>query len=219
MRPFALAASCAAILLAFGAHARADEPVAGTADKGEKADDKGEKTLMPAKEGVEFRTGPAEKEAPAYPPPSARWGVMGIGLATSGFFYGGAVGASYIWPDMPGASDLRKPIIGPWIAISKSHTCAETDPDCSTVWIVLRAIAEGIGGVAQAGGVLVMLEGVFMPTQYTADTGVRRAPKAPAPSSPPPSNETKPGDKNLFWIPTPMAMGARGVGVGVVGNF
>jgi hypothetical protein len=65
-----------------------------------------------------------------------------------------------------------------------------------------------------------MLEGVFMPTQYTPESGARPTPKAPSPSAPPPSTTPpKPNDKNLFWIPTPMALGSRGVGMGVVGKF
>ena len=45
-----------------------------------------------------------------------------------------------------------------------------------------RAIAEGIGGLAQAGGVLVFLEGAFMPTQYAPERGGRPGPSSPAPS-------------------------------------
>jgi hypothetical protein len=94
--------------------------------------------------------------------------------------------------------------------------CAADDPDCSNVWVVLRSLATGIGGLAQAGGILVAIEGIIMPTQYASEAPARRAPKSPAePSTDPP----KPNDKNLFWIPTPMALGSRGVGLGVVGRF
>jgi hypothetical protein len=203
MRPVALAASCAAILLALGARAHAEEPAS---TETEKADP------------VKSATAKSQPEAPAYPPPGARWGVIGVGLAASAVFYGAAAGMSYAFPDAPGARDLRTPIAGPWMAIAHNG-CAVGDDDCSRVWIVMRTIATAIGGLGQAGGILVALEGVFMPTQYAPEAPARRAPKAP-PAEPTPSPEPpKPGDKNLFWIPTPMALGNGGMGVGVVGRF
>jgi hypothetical protein len=64
-----------------------------------------------------------------------------------------------------------------------------------------------------------VLEGVFMPTQYAPEAPARRAPtKAPS-SEPPPAQEPPKNEKNLFWIPTPMAVGSGGVGVGVFGRF
>ena len=238
MRPFALAASIAAVLLAVGARAGAQTapgaqtPAGAQAPAGaqkpanDSADTPKDDAEAPrhtiGKTAIEFKGGPPTIEEPDYPPPSARWAVMGVGLATAGFFYGAAVGMSYAFPDVPGAQDLRKPIIGPWLAIAHNGCAASEGEQCSTVWLVFRAIAEGIDGAAQAGGVLVMLEGVFMPTQYKPET--RRAPQTPStptPWSPPPPETAppKPNDKNLFWIPTPMALGTRGVGVGVVGNF
>jgi hypothetical protein len=199
MRPSALAAFFTAILLALGAPARAQET--GEA-KAEVAKSEPKKT---------------QPDAPAYPPPVSRWAVIGVGLATTAFFYGASAGMSYAFPEAPGARDLRTPIVGPWVAIS-NNGCAADEPDCSRVWIVMRSIATAIGGLAQAGGILVAIEGIFMPTQYAPDVSVPRLPKTPA--EPPPSQETpKPSDKNLFWIPTPMAVGPGGVGVGVVGRF
>ena len=239
MRPFALAARIAAVLLAVGAHALAQTPTGAQTpargpagaqtpgqtpanDSADTADDAERPRDTIGKTAVAFKGGPPTIEEPDYPPPSARWAVMGVGLATTGFFYGAAVGMSYAFPDVPGAQDLRKPIIGPWLAIANNGCAASEGENCSTVWLVMRAIAEGIGGVAQAGGVLVMLEGVFMPTQYKPESGTPR-PSQPPPSPwsppPPPTDPPKPNDKNLFWIPTPMALGSRGVGVGVVGNF
>lgn len=206
MRPVHLAASCAAILLVLGGHARAAEP----------EPEEEEKTESTKTEKVKSERAKGEPEGPAYPPPGARWGVIGIGLATTALTYGAAAGMSYAFPDAPGAKDLRTPIVGPWMAIAHNG-CAADEPDCSEVWIVMRSIATAIGGLAQAGGILVALEGVFMPTQYAPETPARRAPKParPAPSEEPP----KSNDKNLFWIPTPMAVGTGGVGLGVVGRF
>jgi hypothetical protein len=207
MRPVTLAASCAAVLLVLGARARAAEPEPDDAEKSQPT--KADKVTSEATK--------SQPDAPVYPPPLARWGIIGAGLATSAVSYGAAAGMSYAFPDAPGAKDLRTPIIGPWMAIAHNG-CAADEPDCSSVWIAMRTIATAIGGLAQAGGILVAIEGIFMPTQYASEGPVRRAPSAPA--EPPPAQEPpKSNDKNLFWIPTPMAMGTGGVGLGVVGRF
>jgi len=201
MRPPAIATICTAILVGLGAPARAAEPGSGEPAKDE-----------PAKTESKKR----EPDVTSYPPPIARWGIIGLGLATTGFFYGVGAGMSYGFPDAPGARDLRTPIVGPWMAIA-NNGCVPGE-DCTRVWVVMRTVATMIGGLAQAGGILVAIEGIFMPTQYGSDVSAPRAPKAP--SEAPTSPETpKPTDKNLFWIPTPIAVGTGGVGVGVVGRF
>jgi hypothetical protein len=201
MRPTTLAAFCAANLLALGGYARAAEPGAAETAKSDAAVGETKKS---------------ESDAPAYPPPLSRWGVIGIGLATTGFFYGVGAGMSYAFPNAPGAEDLRTPIIGPWMAIA-NNGCAPGDTGCSRVWIVMRSVATAIGGLAQAGGILVAIEGIFMPTQYASATSPPRVTKPP--SEPPSSPETPKPNEKLFWIPTPMALGAGGVGLGVVGRF
>ena len=92
------------------------------------------------------------------------------------------------------------------------------DPDCTNLLVIARSILTAIDGAAQAGGILVALEGVFMPTQYAPEAATKRPPKLPTetPSTP---ESPKPNDKNLFWLPTPMTVGGRGIGVGVVGRF
>jgi len=141
---------------------------------------------------------PAEKPAPEYPPPSTRWTLMAGGILTTGFFYGAAAGVSYAFPDAPGAKDLRIPVAGPWLAIANTG-CAADDPDCSGLWVALRTIITAIDGVAQAGGVGIFLEGVFLPTQE------------PAPA-------TKPA-KSFSFVAAPTALGSRGIGLGVSGQF
>jgi hypothetical protein len=201
MRP-AVLASCLAILLATGARAHAEEPPAAETEKSPPLKTEGSQV---------------ESLAPAYPPPVARWAVIGVGLATTAFFYGVGAGMSYAYPNAPGAEDLRIPIIGPWKAIA-NNGCPPGEA-CSNVWIIMRSIAEGIGGLAQAGGLAIALEGVFMPTQYASERPRPRAPKAPTEQSPSPEVPKPENNKNLFWIPTPMAVGTGGVGVGVVGRF
>jgi hypothetical protein len=196
------------MLLVLGAPARAAEP--------EPSPGKEVETSKADKEKIDGTK--VERDEPQYPPPGARWGIIGVGLAASAVSYGAAAGMSYAFPDAPGAKDLRTPIVGPWMAIAHNG-CAPGDTECSNVWIVMRSIATAIGGLAQAGGLLVALEGVFMPTQYTPEAPARRAPtKAPS-SEPPPAQEPPKNEKNLFWIPTPMAVGNGGVGLGVLGRF
>ncbi len=152
----------------------------------------------------------AAEPTPAYPPPSTRWAVAALGVGTTAFFYGLAAGASYGWPDAPGTHDLRTPIIGPWLAISHGG-CPATDLDCSTLLVIARTAVEALDGAAQAGGLAVMLEGLFMPTQ-------ERSAAAPPPTKTP-TPEPGGSDKNLFYLPMPITVGTRGLGIGVIGRF
>jgi hypothetical protein len=141
--------------------------------------------------------------APEYPPPSTRWMLMGGGVATTAVFYGAAAGLSYAYPDAPGAKDLRLPVVGPWMAIA-NNGCRADEPDCSGLWVALRTVVTAIDGLAQAGGVGIFLEGVFLPTQK------------PAPSATP---ETKKPPKDFSFVAAPTALGSRGIGIGVAGSF
>jgi hypothetical protein len=78
-------------------------------------------------------------------------------------WYGGAVGASYIWPDEPGAKDLRIPFAGPWMSLS--HAGCHGRSGCSTVLVVFGAVLTALDGVGQAAGLGLTAEGLFMPTQ------------------------------------------------------
>jgi hypothetical protein len=155
----------------------------------------------------------AEGEAPEYPPPSTRWKVAAVGILAAGAFYGAGAGLSYAWPDTTGMKDLRKPVIGPWQAVW--HNGCVPDQDCNQVLIVVRGVLMAMDGVAQAGSLALVLEGLFMPTQEPpAATAVPPTPRTP-PSKPSPGG----GDKNLFFVPLPMTVGERGIGAGVVGRF
>jgi hypothetical protein len=164
--------------------------------------------------GPETAAGPTtEAPMPEYPPPSTRWKVAGVGLGAASVFYGLGAGASYLFPDTPGMKDLRMPVIGPWLAISHNQ-CASNDASCGTILLVARAFLLALDGAAQAGSLAVMVEGLLMPTESVAATPGPRAPTTPPPGKPTPGT----GDKNLFWVPTPMTVGA-GLGAGVVGRF
>jgi hypothetical protein len=77
-------------------------------------------------------------DEPLYPPPSASWKVVALGLGTSAVAYGAAAGLSYAYPDAPGAHDLRIPFAGPWLAIA--HNGCGGEPDCSQAMIVFRTV-------------------------------------------------------------------------------
>lgn len=157
-----------------------------------------------------------------YPPPSTRWKLLGAGVLTTGFWYGSAAGMSYLFPDAPGAHDLRTPVIGPWQAIAHNG-CAADEPDCSKVWVALRTVITAIDGLGQAAGIGVFLEGLFVPTQAVA------ASEAPPPASPsrPSPPRTEPSSPSpspapsgpLFYLPTPVNVGKSGVGLAWGGAF
>ena len=102
-----------------------------------------------------------------YPPDGARPNMFVAGAVTTGVWYGAAISFSYLWPDAPGANDLRIPVAGPWMALADTG-CADNDPGCSTFTVVLRAILTSIDAVGQAGGLLIMAEAAFLRTSSGA---------------------------------------------------
>ena len=119
---------------------------------------------------------PAQAEEPkrevrvdpdAYPPSSTRVPLVASGLVMTGVFYAGAVGASYAWPDARGAEDLRIPVVGPWMKLFQTG-CSDTTTSCNRFLIVVGAVLAGLDGLGQAGGIGLLLEGLFLPTQSSA---------------------------------------------------
>jgi len=106
---------------------------------------------------------PVYYDSSVYPQGSTRYKLALVGVATSAAWYGAGYGFSAIWPDAPGAHDLRTPVVGPWMALADTG-CADDDPDCSTFIVVLRAILTTIDGVGQAGGLAAIGEALFLPT-------------------------------------------------------
>jgi len=112
---------------------------------------------------------PAEPEEPYFPdqyPPS---GAQGATLLTGGLitvaFYGVGLGYSFLDDGNQGASDLRIPVAGPWMAIDGLGRCTENEePDCSAVFPTLRIALAVAVGLGQVGGLGIMLEGLFMPS-------------------------------------------------------
>jgi hypothetical protein len=148
------------------------------------------------------------------PTPDARWKIALTGVGTTAFWYGAATGFSYLWPDAPGAADLRVPVIGPWRALAHNG-CAADEPDCDGFGVVLRTILTTIDGVGQAAGLAILAEGLFLPTQEAAFRARSGAP-VPAPAPRPATPEAPP--TNLYYLPAPATVGS-GYGVAWSGAF
>jgi hypothetical protein len=134
------------------------------------------------------------------PPDGARTRVILVGLALTAGWYGAAVGTSYLWPDAPNASDLRLPVVGPWMALGDVG-CGSRESSCTTIAKVGRTALAVVSGVGQAGGVFAIVEGLFM------NTGSSPAAGKPRESSHAPS-----------WAAAPVVL-ANGAGIEVVGSF
>ncbi len=143
-------------------------------------------------------------DADAYPPRGTGTRLVLGGAGATAFWYGAAVGISYLNPNKPGADDLRIPIAGPWMTLADTG-CSPRNPQCGIFGRVLRAIFVTIDGVGQAGGVLVMGEGIFLRT-----------------SSAPPRTQPRPQPPKLRRKPTvsaaPIVTGDV-LGVSVFGRF
>lgn len=147
---------------------------------------------------------PATHDQGIYPAPWTRAKLVLAGTGATAVWYGAAAGTSFLYPNAPGARQLRIPVAGPWLSLS--HTgCAANDPGCSTTFVVLRAVLTAIDGVAQAGGIAVAIEGIFLPTmeQPTSARVWRR-----------PQHQT-----GFELRPAPILTGRHGVGLGVIGRF
>ena len=166
----------------------------------------GAASLTPAPAAADEPVRPEAHDPGIYPPPGSGVGLMLAGLGTTAFWYGGAVSFSYLWPDAPGADDLRIPVAGPWMALADTG-CAETNPDCGLFGVILRAVLTTIDAVGQTGGVAVMVEGAFLPTSEGRPAKKRRLP--------PPRLQRAP-EADVSAVPF---VSGDAVGVGFVGRF
>jgi hypothetical protein len=135
-----LSISLAALALTAMGTARADEPVEALA------------------------TAPA-RETP-HPPSSIRLKLALGGVAVTGGAYAMSYAMASNFPEVPGMSGLKVPIVGPWIALGQSG-CAADDPDCGAK-VVLRGFLLVIDGLAQLGGVGLIAEGALVKTDASA---------------------------------------------------
>lgn len=136
-------------------------------------------------------------EPKRYPPSSVRPKLIIGGLALTGLAYGAAVLSASTWPEVPGSSELKIPIVGPWMALAKND-CAPDDPDCGFT-LYLRAILTVADGLIQLGGLGIAAEGVFMTTEA-----------APAPE--------RKASARVTVRAVPLVSGST-TGIGVVGTF
>jgi hypothetical protein len=144
---------------------------------------------------------PPAPPAADLPPPGARTTHIVAGLATTVVSYGFALGASFLVEpaDFNGAKDLRIPLAGPWMALGRTGCPASEPPDCNKVPLVLGAILTIFDGVAQAGGLGIVGEGLFLNTSNAR--AARQKAEGPVVHA------------------LPFNFGKDGVGLGVVGTF
>ena len=198
----ALALTAALAVLSQSRPARADDPV-GDDRPGE----------VPSR--------PEKRESGYKPPPSVRLPTVIGGLAFTAGFWGAGVGTAYLLPDAPGVKYLNRPVIGPWQAVYNKRCdggCEWTDY-VATIWYIFD-------GLAQAGGIGVALEGLFVPTATYAGGATppaTRSPSAPGPrrdDGPAPSAPGTPAPTGpLFYLPRPVPIGQGGFGIGIGGTF
>lgn len=81
-----------------------------------------------------------------------------------GVGYGLSLGASYLWEGAPGMDGLRKPVIGAFYAIKDAGCGASEGAGCSEVTVGFRSIVAVLSGLAQIGGIALLVEGVVMKT-------------------------------------------------------
>lgn len=142
-------------------------------------------------------------EPEAHPPTGTGSRMFWAGAITTGVWYGGALSFSYLWPSAPGADDLRIPVAGPWMALGDTG-CAKNDPNCGLFGVILRALLTTIDAVGQTGGVLIMVESLFLQTD---EPGPRRERKLP------------PAKDEARITPTPIVTDSGAVGLGISGRF
>lgn len=105
-----------------------------------------------------------EYQPEVYPPPAARWRTLLAGVAIGGIGYGAAFGASYAWDGAPGMAGLRKPVIGPIYAIKDAGCGSNEGAACSSVTVGFRSVIAVLAGLAQVGGIALLVEGIVMKT-------------------------------------------------------
>ncbi|HSN99275.1 MAG TPA: hypothetical protein VLS89_13360 [Candidatus Nanopelagicales bacterium] len=140
----------------------------------------------------------AQDELPQrYPPSSVRPKLIAGGILVTGVAYGAGFLAASTWPDAPGASELKIPVVGPWMALA-NNGCAADDPGCGFP-LYFRGILTAIGGLVQLGGLAIVGEGIFMTTEARPQPRAARS-------------------QAITVMPVPMVTGQSG-GFGVVGQF
>lgn len=158
----------------------------------------------------------------AYPPPPVRTKLLLAGVGMTGAFYGGAVGASYLWESDPGASDLRLPFVGPWMKLGQTTLCTPEAQalGCNDFIQVGGAVLAALSGLGQLAGTGFVLEALFMKTAAPSGADVaslghaRSVPTRERPDAP---LTFRKGE--LSVTPVPLFGAASQVGISLLGSF
>jgi len=133
-----------------------------------------------------------------------------VGLGAAAVFYGAAAGLSYAYRSVPGMKDLRTPVVGPWLAILPQRVAPPPNRTAAGVLVALRTVLMTLDGAAQAGSLVVVLEGLFMPTQQGRGSGAGRTAARPfGPTLDPSTFDTDPGQGDKKSVPSAHANDRR----------
>ncbi len=156
------------------------------------------------------------------PPDGTRARVLITGAALTVGWYGAGVGTSYLWPDAKNARDLRIPVAGPWMALGDvGCSSKETKATCSDGIVVLRTTLAVLSGIGQAGGLLAILEGLFLDTGNAGGNSPVAPPQGDAPRGERPQTlqqRRSPLRSWQSWAAVPVVL-PDGAALQVVGQF
>lgn len=180
----------------------------------------------PARADEDVPSRPERVESAEKPPARIRTSLVIGGLGFTAGFWALNAGSSYMFPDQPGFTQLRTPVIGPWQALA-NNSC---NGSCGFI-NYFNYIYFTFSGLAQAGGLGLVLEALVTPTAApgatprSTPTPAAPGPRAPetspgsAPSETTPAPTTPAPSKPLFYLPMPSPVGQSGVGVTFGGLF
>jgi hypothetical protein len=98
-----------------------------------------------------------------YPPPSTRFKVIGAGVGLEAALWGVGFAFASAFPEVPGTTELKIPVAGPWMMLAKSG-CASDDPDCGAKKYI-RGVFLVLDGFAQAAAIGLIVQGIVMKTE------------------------------------------------------
>ncbi len=134
-----------------------------------------------------------------YPPSSVRPKLIVGGIAVTGIAYGAAFLGAESASTWPGSTELKAPVVGPWIALAMNGCPPGEQCDA---FLYLRASLLVIDGLLQAAGLAIVAEGIVMKTE-----AVPLTPAAPA------------RPLAFTWQPAPFVTPTGAAGFGFVGTF
>jgi hypothetical protein len=136
------------------------------------------------------------------PPDGTRSRLLLTGAGVALGWYGIGLGTSYLYPNAPNARDLRIPVVGPWMGLDDVR-CGPKERNCRDAVLVIRTTLGVLSAVGQAGGLLGVIEGLFLPGG-AADPAADIRPSATAPQH--------------SWIAAPVVL-PDGAGIELMGRF